>query len=248
MLAKELATLDLISGGRLIVVAGVGGDYPKEFEAAGVPMAGRGSRTSETIEIMRRYWTEDTFSYSGTTFELDEVWLTPKPVQPGGPPIWLAGRTEAAIERAAALGDGYMPYMYTAARCRAAFDEVRAKADTLGVALSPRFTESAFVYVSMDDSPDRARELGIRDLSWRYGKDFTPWIDKYCVHGTPETCVEHLREFVDVGIEHLALGMIHDESIALDPAPSRAASKGTLDTIERYARELLPALQSPTGP
>ncbi len=247
MLAKELATLDIISGGRLIVVAGVGGDFPKEFEAAGVPMAARGRRTSETIEIMRRYWTEDTFSYAGTVFELDEVWLTPKPVQEGGPPIWLAGRSQAAIERAARLGDGYMPYMYTAQRCKAAFDEVREQADVLGVELSPRFTESAFIYVSMDDSPERARELGIRDLSWRYGKDFTPWIDKYCVHGTPETCAEQLREFVDVGIEHLALGMIHAESIALDPAPSRAASQGTLDTIERYARELLPALQAPAG-
>ena len=93
MLAKELATLDIISGGRLIVVAGVGGDFPKEFEAAGVPMAGRGRRTTETIEIMRKYWTEETFSYEGSVFQLEDVWLTPKPVQAGGPPIWLAGRS-----------------------------------------------------------------------------------------------------------------------------------------------------------
>ena len=247
MLAKELATLDIMSGGRLIVVAGVGGDFAKEFEAAGVPMAGRGRRTAETIEIMRKYWTEDRFSYAGTAFELDDVWLTPKPVQPGGPPIWLAGRSAPAIERAAVLGDGYMPYMYTAARCRTAFEEVRERAEALGVELSPRFVESAFVYVSMHDSPERARELGIRDLSWRYGKDFTPWIDKYCVHGTPDTCIAQLREFVDVGIEHLALGMIHEESIALDPAPAREASQGTLATIEQFARELLPALRSSTA-
>ncbi len=243
MLAKELATLDIIAEGRLVVVAGVGGDFPKEFEAAGVPMARRGRRTTETIEIMRKYWTEETFSYQGSVFELEDVWLTPKPVQEGGPPIWLAGRSGAAITRAARLGDGYMPYMYTAERCRAAFQEVRAEAERLGVELSPRFVESAFVYVSMDDSPERARELGIRDLSWRYGKDFTPWIDKYCVHGTPETCAAALREFVDVGIEHLALGMIHEDSIALDPAPSPAAARSTLDTLDRYARELLPALR-----
>ena len=247
MLAKELATIDVMSGGRLIVVAGAGGDYAKEFEACGVPMEARGRRTSEMIEIMRKYWTGQHFSYSGKTFELDDVWLTPQPVQEGGPPIWLAGRTDAAISRAARLGDGYMPYMYTAARCRDAFDEVRAKAAALGVELSPRFTWSAFVYVSMHDSADRARELGIRDLSWRYGKDFTPWIDKYCVYGTPDSCAEQLREFVDAGVEHLALGMIHEESIALDPAPPRHASGATLATIERYARELLPALQSPVA-
>lgn len=247
MLAKELATLDIIAGGRLIVVAGVGGDFPKEFEATGVPMAGRGRRTTETIEIMRKYWTEETFSYHGSVFQLEDVWLTPKPVQTGGPPIWLAGRSGPAITRAARLGDGYMPYMYTAERCRAAFEEVHQEAERLGVALSPRFVRSAFVYVSMDDSPARARELGIRDLSWRYGKDFTPWIDKYCVHGTPETCALRLREFVDVGIEHLALGMIHEESVALDPAPSRGASGRTLATLERYARELLPVLHAATG-
>ena len=247
MLAKELATLDIISGGRLIVVAGVGGDFPKEFEAAGVPMAGRGRRTTETIEIMRKYWTEETFSYEGSVFQLEDVWLTPKPVQAGGPPIWLAGRSAAAITRAARLGDGYMPYMYTAERCGAAFEEVREEAERLGVELSPRFVQSAFVYVSMDDSPERARELGIRDLSWRYGKDFTPWIDKYCVHGTPETCALQLREFVDVGIEHLALGMIHEESVALDPAPPHAASGLTLATLERYARELLPVLHAAAG-
>ena len=247
MLAKELATLDIIAGGRLIVVAGVGGDFPKEFEATGVPMAGRGRRTTETIEIMRKYWTEETFSYHGSVFQLEDVWLTPKPVQTGGPPIWLAGRSAPAITRAARLGDGYMPYMYTAERCRAAFEEVHQEAERLGVALSPRFVRSAFVYVSMDDSPARARELGIRDLSWRYGKDFTPWIDKYCVHGTPETCALRLREFVDVGIEHLALGMIHEESVALDPAPSRGASGRTLATLERYARELLPVLHAATG-
>ena len=91
---------------------------------------------------------------------------------------------------------------------------------------------------------DHARELGIRDLSWRYGKDFTPWIDKYCVYGTPDSCAEQLREFVEAGVEHLALGMIHEESIALDTAPTRHASRGTLETIERYARELLPVLQA----
>jgi probable F420-dependent oxidoreductase len=237
MLAKELASLDA-------VVAGVGGDYPKEFEACGVPMERRGRRTAETIEIMRKYWTEERFSYDGEIFQLHDVWMTPKPRQAGGPPIWLAGRSNAAIARAARLGDGYMPYMYTAQRCREAFDEVREQASESGVELRPGFTWSAFVYVCVDDSPERARELGIRDLSWRYGKDFTPWIDKYCVYGDAETCAERLGEFAEAGVEHLALGMIHEESIALDTTPTKAASESTLKTIERFGSELLPALRA----
>jgi probable F420-dependent oxidoreductase len=243
MLAKELATLDRISHGRLVVVAGVGGDFPKEFEACGVPMAARGRRTSETIEIMRKYWTEERFSYDGQVYQLDDVWMEPKPARPGGPPIWLAGRSDAAIARAARLGDGYMPYMYTADRCAESFAQVRAKADELGTPLRPDFTWSAFVYVSMNDNAERARELGIRDLSWRYGKDFTPWIDKYCVHGTPDDCAAKLREFVDAGVQHLALGMIHEESSATETTPTAEQSALVLRTIERFGRELLPAVK-----
>lgn len=243
ILAKELASLDIMSGGRLTVAAGVGGDYPKEFEACGVPMARRGRRMTETIEILRKYWTQERFSYSGEIFHLDEVWMTPKPVQPGGPPIWLAGRSDAAISRAARLGDGFMPYMYTPQRCRDSFEELRAKARELGIALRPGFTWSAFAYLSINDSPARARELGLRDLSWRYGKDFSAWVDKYCVHGEPETCIRELRRFVDAGARHLALGLLHEESIAINTAPPKEASKRVLRTIERFAAEVLPALK-----
>jgi alkanesulfonate monooxygenase SsuD/methylene tetrahydromethanopterin reductase-like flavin-dependent oxidoreductase (luciferase family) len=134
--------------------------------------------------------------------------------------------------------------MYTARRCRAAFAEIREKADTLGVELRPDFTWSAFVYVSLHDSPERARELGIRDLSWRYGKDFTPWIDKYCVHGDPDTCASQLAEFAEAGVEHLALGLIHEESIAHDTTPPSQASQTLLRTLGRFGKEVLPALQA----
>jgi probable F420-dependent oxidoreductase len=244
MLAKELATIDRISGGRLVVVAGVGGDYPKEFEACGVPMARRGRRTDETIELMRKYWTEDRFSYDGEIFQLEDVWMEPKPIRPGGPPIWLAGRSAAAIARAARLGDGYMPYMYTAQRCRSAFDEVQAAAQELGIELRPDFTWSAFVYVSMHHDRERARELAIKDLSWRYGKDFAPWIDKYCVHGTPDECAARLREFVALGVDDLALGMIHEQSVSLETTPTKEQSGAAIDAIERFGTELLPELKT----
>jgi probable F420-dependent oxidoreductase len=248
MLAKELATLDRISDGRLVIVAGTGGDFPKEFEACGVPMAKRGLRTSETIELLRLYWTEERFSYPGQIYQLEDVWMEPKPKQSGGPPIWLAGRSDAAIKRAARLGDGYMPYMYTAKRCRESFDEVIAAASDLDVSLREDFTWSAFVYVSMHDDAERARELGIRDLSWRYGKDFAPWIDKYCVYGTPDMCVEKLREFVDQGVDHLALGMIHEESMATETTPSLKQANLALRTIERFGTELVPALKGTAVP
>ena len=99
MLAKELATLDIMSGGRLIVVAGVGGDFEKEFEAAGVPMAGRGRRTSETIEIMRKYWTEDQLLVCGHSLRARRCLADPQ-AGTARRPTDLARGTERTCDRA----------------------------------------------------------------------------------------------------------------------------------------------------
>jgi alkanesulfonate monooxygenase SsuD/methylene tetrahydromethanopterin reductase-like flavin-dependent oxidoreductase (luciferase family) len=243
LLAKELTTIDRISGGRLVVVAAAGGDFPKEFEALGVPLERRLQRTFETVEIMRRYWTGEHFSYAGEIYQLEDVWMDPTPRQPGGPPIWLAGRTDGALRRAAQIGDGFMPYMYTANRCAQAFEQVRAEASKSGRTLDGDFTWSAHVYVSVDDDPERARGLGIRDLSWRYGKDFTPWIDKYCIHGTPERVAMLLREFVAAGVQHVAVTLVHERSVAIETAPSAEEAGSALRMIERFGREVAPAVR-----
>ena len=105
-LAKELATLDLLSQGRLIVGAGVGW-LEGEFEALGVPFAERGARTDETIRMLRACWGEDPVSYRG---EVIAATLTEVPTQPQPGrriPIWIGGNSGAALRRAVALGDGW---------------------------------------------------------------------------------------------------------------------------------------------
>jgi probable F420-dependent oxidoreductase len=248
ILAKELATIDLMSGGRLTVVAGIGGDYPKELEACGIRMSERGGRMTEMLEVMHRYWSGEHFSYQGNFFQLDDVWMDPRPVQPGGPPVWLGGRVDAAMERAARLGDGFMPYMYTAERCRLSFDGLRSKAASLGIEFRPNFTWAAHVYVSMHDTTEKARELAMRDLRWRYGETFAPFVDKYCVYGTRDECVAKLHEFVDAGVEHLSIAMIHEESSSTETAPTAKASSLIMRNLERYAIEILPAVKSQPAP
>jgi probable F420-dependent oxidoreductase len=230
MLAKELASVDIMSGGRLIVTAGVGGDYPKEFEACGVPHRQRGLRTTEMIEIMRRYWTEDRFSYDGKIFQLEDVWMEPKPVSPGGPRIWMAGRSDAAIERAARLGDGYMPYMFTPDLCADSMRRIQTAADRLGGPLRPGFELSAFIYVSLHDDPAFARRLAVEDLGWRYNQPFDRLVERYCVYGTRDQVVEGLQAFVEAGVNHLVLAMVHEEGRAHE-------------TVVRYGEELLPRIR-----
>jgi probable F420-dependent oxidoreductase len=107
-IAEDAAVVDNLSGGRLHLGLGLGWS-PEEYRMFGVDTAGRGARLAEFVAILRGAWGEDRFSHAGRFYTYDDVAVTPKPARPGGPPIWLGGGADAAIERAARLGDGHFP-------------------------------------------------------------------------------------------------------------------------------------------
>lgn len=111
ILAKELSTLDLLSGGRVSLGIGVGW-LREEFEAVGVPWENRGARTEEYIRAMRVLWSDGDASYKGTFCSFEPSIMKPKPVQAGGVPILVGGHREAAARRAGRLGDGFFPAIY----------------------------------------------------------------------------------------------------------------------------------------
>ncbi|HXF57454.1 MAG TPA: LLM class flavin-dependent oxidoreductase [Actinomycetota bacterium] len=106
-LAEDAATVDLLSGGRLVLGLGLGW-REEEFRMFGLPLRERVRRTVETVEVLRRAWTGRRFSYEGKVFRFDQVRVTPPPAQEGGPPIWLGGTAQAAVRRAGGLADGYL--------------------------------------------------------------------------------------------------------------------------------------------
>jgi len=108
VLAKTLASLDRLSGGRLLLGTGVGW-VREEAEAVGTRFSDRGRRADEAIEAMRALWREPLSSYHGEFVRFDDVVSRPKPVRAGGPPIIVGGHSRAAARRAGRLGDGYYP-------------------------------------------------------------------------------------------------------------------------------------------
>lgn len=113
--AKALATIDALSGGRLTVGVGVGW-LAEEFKALGAAdFKQRGAVTDEYIDIFRKLWSGKPVSYSGKFYSFDEVVCDPKPLQAGGPPIWIGGHSAPALRRVARLGDGWHPVGATAA-------------------------------------------------------------------------------------------------------------------------------------
>jgi probable F420-dependent oxidoreductase len=126
VLAKELATLDHLSGGRLLL--GIGSGWlQEEFDAIGVPFAERGARTDDAVAALRALWTEEEASYSSPYTSFDKAIVRPRPVQ-GTIPIHVGGHTEVAARRAGRLGDGFFPASGSHDRLAELFDTVRATA------------------------------------------------------------------------------------------------------------------------
>jgi probable F420-dependent oxidoreductase len=109
VLAKELATADTFSNGRVLLGVGVGW-AKEEFDACGADFAARGRRTDEAIQAMRALWLNEKSSHQGEFFAFTDAYSFPKPARPGGVPILIGGESKAALRRVATLGDGWLPY------------------------------------------------------------------------------------------------------------------------------------------
>ena len=107
LLAKQLTTLDLASGGRLDAGLGLGW-MPEEFTASGVPYERRGARAEEFLSVLRAFWTQEIIEFSGSFYQVPPVRMDPKPVQAPHPPVLLGGSAEPSLRRAGRLADGWV--------------------------------------------------------------------------------------------------------------------------------------------
>jgi probable F420-dependent oxidoreductase len=193
VVAKEFASLDYASGGRTILGVGVGGESGADFDAVGVLPRERGARTDDAMRALRALFSERPASYEGRFFSFAGISIEPPPAQPGGPPLWVGGRSEAAIRRAATLGDGWIPIWVSA----------EAFADGLG-ALPANVTPAVTLPAHVGDP------LALYEhLRKRYSGDFSEHVvDRYCVAGTAEQCVARIREYIDAGAQHVVFNIL----------------------------------------
>ena len=131
VLAKELATLDQLSGGRLEVGLGVG-SLPEENAALGVPYEGRGAYSNEFIQVLRALWADGPASHAGDHFQFTDLITSPKPRQRPGVPIMVGGNRPVALRRAARLGDGWHPLGVSPEGLARRLEVLRAEARAAG--------------------------------------------------------------------------------------------------------------------
>ncbi len=239
--AEQVATLDVLSGGRFRVGCGLG-YRPVEFDIFGTKVRHRAPRFEESLTVMRRLWTEERVTHHGRFFDLDDATLSVRPVQKPCPPVWIATNSEPATRRAALMGDApfWSPFLggEVLRRHHALYEQVRRDADR------PAPTE---VPIAREYSIGRTRSEAITDgrtgmmRKWevyaehglqgslseddkRLVDDFEDMARETFILGDPAECADEiLRYGEELGVTHMKLrlqypGMPHDkvmERIAL---------------------------------
>ena len=198
LLAKLGAALDVASGGRFMLGVGVGGEFPNEFEACGVPVKQRGSRTDDALEVITRTWTQTKVTYQGRYTTLNDFSLKPLPIQKPRPPIWVSGRKEAAMRRAARYADGWLPYMYTPDQLAESIAKIKQFGAEAGRDMS-QFTPGIFLFTAVHKDPKVGFGMANDKLSVQYAQDFTKLVSKYTLAGDPAQCRARLKEYIDAG-------------------------------------------------
>jgi probable F420-dependent oxidoreductase len=157
--AKEVATLDVLSGGRAILGIGVGW-LEEEFNALGIPFDDRGSRTAETVRAMRSLWKDEPEAFEGRFFKWAPLQSHPKPIQKPGVPIVVGGHTELSAKRAARYGDGFFPGVADAEQLTAIIKTLRDECKKLG--RRPEEVEISAGRRAIDlDNVRRLQDLGV---------------------------------------------------------------------------------------
>ena len=247
-LAEDLAVLDNLSGGRMEL--GVGMGYAAhEFRAFGVPQSRRVSLTEEGLQILRLAWSGEPFSFAGKRWQFDDVRVTPDPVQPGGPPLWIAGMAVASAERAARFDTHLLPQ---GAR-EDVLDPWRAKLTESG--RDPQqyrvgIIRSVFVTDDAERDWPKIRKAEQYRMSV-YGKFFKETTDRLSafdrnrvsipqgwIVGDVDHCVSELTSFID------EFGLT--DVVTWGAAPGLPPAELS-PSIERFAREVVPRVRQLVG-
>jgi alkanesulfonate monooxygenase len=226
ILAKQLASMDLLTNGRLLMGM-ASGWYKREFDAVGVPFEQRGKIMDENLEIMTRLWTEDMVQGEWSRHKIPAGVMFPKPVQKPRPPILIGGYVDRVLKRAAVTGDGWLTYFYRPESFATSWAKIRDFAKEGG--------KDPDTLLNANQLPiciGKSRTAVESDMMDWLGKewDYASWSDSTkdsAIMGTVDECVAQLKE-------HLAVGT---QKIIFVPY------KYEMSQIETIAKEIIPRLK-----
>jgi probable F420-dependent oxidoreductase len=203
LLAREAATIDCLSHGRLDLGMSLGGTAA-EYTSIGVPMEQRLGRLLESVAIMRRLWTEDGVAFKGRYHEIVDGTINPKPVQPGGVPVYLGGVSEPMLRRIPRVADGWIGAAGGMERFLAGVETVLGAAADAG--RDPKTLSFAKLQnVSVAATTEQARATAEAHWKAYYGPRFD--VEAATIYGTPEECKAKLAAFEGAACDEVTLVM-----------------------------------------
>jgi probable F420-dependent oxidoreductase len=228
VLAKQCATIDFLSGGRLLPMFGVG--YPKaaEWGATGRSSDHRGSKANEMFELMGRLWSEESVTFDGKFYQYKDATIAPRPVQQPLP-LWIGGSSEAAIKRTAKLGTGWIGGIASPDDVQRVIAGIKSHAQTFGRHIDDDHygTSLAFRIGSRDDD-----EVVNSPFVKRTGIGEVIDVNPLFAIGTTDDIIARVREYVAAGASKFVM------------FPIAAGDKDTFDQTRRIIEEVMPAVEN----
>lgn len=223
LLARALATVDFLSGGRMLPAFGLGLEDPREQEAAGIAKAERAGRVEEATGLLRRLWSEDEVTHHGRYYHLTAATVRPRPKQ-AALPVWFGGRSDAALRRVGRIGDGWLGSAVTPDEVRELTPHIRQHAAAADRAIDEDHYGVIIPYWITNDAAAALERVAPSMLRLR--PDAPP--AGYAAVGTAAECRDLLRRYIDAGASKFVLRPV------CPPAE-------TFDQLGRLADEVLPA-------
>ena len=222
LVAKQCATIDVLSEGRLLPAFGIGSPMAPEWTALSIDVKTRGAKTDEGLEIITRLWREDKVDYEGRHYKLKGASISPKPVQPDLP-MWIGGGSEAAIRRTAKYGTGWQAGPETPPEAGKIVAAIKRAAAEQGRSIDNDHYGAGFpFFFGKEDDPAVVR--GLEAYRKRTGRQATG----YFAVGDKDTIVERIGEYVAYGVEKFVL------------RPVGRGETQIMAQTERLVREVIP--------
>lgn len=226
LVAKQCATIDVLSGGRLLPAFGIGSPMAPEWKTLNLDTKSRGAKTDEGLEIISRLWRDEKVDFEGVHYKLSGASISPKPVQPDLP-MWIGGGSEAAIKRTAKYGTGWQAGPETPAEAGVIVAAIQKAAAEAGRQIDDDHYGAGFPFY-FGPASDAAPNRMIESYKRRTGRDAARLI----ACGTADDIVARVAEYVDVGVSKFVL------------RPIGGTDEAMMAQTKRLIEEVLPRVAS----
>ena len=211
--AKIVSTLDFISNGRVTLGLGFG-SRESDYKAVEIPFEHRGSRAVEQVQLMKRLWTEDSVTFKGKFYNVENLSLGPKPIQKPHPPIWTGGSAEVALKRAGTWADGFICGSSAIPDFPSTWEKIAGYARANGRDPN-KISKAGLTFMAIDDDQNKAVKA-VEDYVMRYYGRLRADVANTSLVGSPAAVTERIGAFLARGLDTLIIGVADPDPRQLD--------------------------------